>query len=101
MEQAYVGYRLGSKRTWRNKVGVILRGWTTEALDPDCIPKVSRRSSEALSSTPNEDQERGNSPPALQSNGVGVNRMPTGSGIVSEANACGKAAGYADGDTAT
>ncbi len=32
-------------------------------------------------------------------NGVGVNRMPTESRIVSEANAHGKAVGYADGNT--
>jgi hypothetical protein len=34
-------------------------------------------------------------------NGAGVNRMSMGKGIVSEANARGKATGYADGDTST
>jgi hypothetical protein len=35
----------------------------------------------------------------LSRNGAGVNRKLTGSGIVSEAKAYGKAIGYADRDT--
>ena len=70
-------------------------------------PEVSRRTSEALSSISNGIQERSNSSLALcyylaklGNGGAGVNRMLVGKGIVSEAKACGKAAGYADGDTA-
>jgi hypothetical protein len=65
-------------------------------LHPESIPA----NSEALSSTSNGIQERGNSAPALcghlartSDNGVGVNRMPAGRGIVSEAKVCGKATG--------
>lgn len=70
-------------------------------------PKVSRRTSETLSSTTNGIQERSNSslalcyyPATLGNGGAGVNRMLMRKGIVSEAKACGKATGYADGDTA-
>lgn len=39
-------------------------------------------------------------PPGSLHWGVGVHRMPRGRGMVSEANARGKASRYADGDTA-
>lgn len=76
-----------------------LHGWTSACGIQTALPS-NPANSEILNSTANGVQERSNGPRALQA-GVGVHRMRMGCGIVSEANARGKAAGYADGDTVT
>jgi hypothetical protein len=68
------------------------KGWTVLRV----IQTASRSipaDSEALSSTPNGNRERYNSPSALRSYEAGVNRMLMVSRIVSEAKARGKAVG--------
>jgi hypothetical protein len=39
VEQAYVGYRLGPKRTWGNRRGLSLQGWTIFRLIQTASPK--------------------------------------------------------------
>jgi len=92
IEQAYLGYRLGP-----NGHGERLDVLRSIQAASQSIPA----NSEILSSTPNENQERHNSPSVLQYIEEGVNRMLMVSRIVSEAKARGKAAGYADGNTTT
>ena len=74
-----------------------LHGWIRR-IEIQAALQSNPANSGVLPSTANDVQERGNGPPALPL-GAGVPRMRTGLGIVSEANARGKAAGYADGDT--
>jgi hypothetical protein len=66
------------------------------SLDPGASRSIPANS-EALNTTANKTQKRSNSSSALRysrkPNGVGVNRMPMRRGIVSEANARGKATG--------
>lgn len=77
-----------------------VKGWTFYGRSR-LHPKSNPANSETLSSTSNENQERHNSPSVLQGIEEGVNYMLMVSRIVSEANARGKAAGYADGNTTT
>jgi hypothetical protein len=76
-------------------------GWTLLRViqrHPASIPA----NSETLRATPNSTQERSNSSLALLSpKRAGVNRMLVRKGMVSEANARGKATRYADRDPAT
>jgi len=90
--QAYVGYRLGPKRTWR-KAGQFFPG---SRMHPESIPA----NSETLNVTPNGTSERSNSSSALWDNRiplqiprVGVNQKRMRKGIVSKAKAHGKAMG--------
>jgi len=72
-------------------------------LDPGCILKISRRTVRLYTQRQTE-LRNGVTPHQLSTgyySGAGVNRKQAGKGIVSEAKACGKAIGYADGDTAT
>jgi hypothetical protein len=77
-----------------------LPGWTSVS-GIQTAPPSNPANSEILNSTANGVQERSNGPRALHFIGAGVHRMRVGCGIVSEANALGKAEGYADGDTVT
>ena len=75
-----------------------LRGWTLP-WRIQAAPQSNPANSEILPSTANGVQERSNGLGALLHAGAGVHRMRRDLGIVSEANAFGKAEGSADGDT--
>src|SRR5712664_3895003 len=68
------------------------------SLDPGCIPQVSRRTVRPYAQRQTEPRNGVTPPPALRwhgtrvsPSGAGVNRKRMGRGIVSEANAHGKA----------
>src|SRR2546422_9987270 len=72
----------------------------TSSRDPEGIPKVSRRTGRPYTQRQTAPRN-GVTPSRLSPWGAGVNRRRRGRGIVSEANARGKAPRYADRDTAT
>src|SRR5262245_22571614 len=99
VRQAYVGYRLGPKWTWRNERTPPLR-LDNSLLDPGCIPQVSRRTVRPYAQRQTEPRNGVTPPPALhwhgtrvETNGAGVNRKRKRRGIVSQAKAHGKAMG--------
>ncbi len=84
--------------------GAIPLGLDNSSLDPGCITTVPRRTVRPYPQR--QTTPRNGVPPHELSRvvgdyGAGVHRMRMRKGMVSEANAHGKAVGYADGGTAT